>query len=181
MRSIYDPSGYPAGVPNPYGVRVHAWNGGPMDMGTRYHGAVPTRPMWSGETVPMPLNGLGAESVNLVPIQEQLNRELAVLSACRPVAIDGAVGPRFCGAMRIVAYEIPDGPTAMALKTVEPLCEGIDGEYWPVHECGKWPPQREIDSQTKTEASMVGPAMLGVAILGLLAVIVRSGKKEMGR
>lgn len=58
MRSIYDPSTYPQGVPNPYGPRVHAWNG---DQGTRYHGPIYTRPMatfpkrvrplWSGESL----------------------------------------------------------------------------------------------------------------------------------
>lgn len=58
MRSIYDPSTYPQGVLNPYGPRVHAWNG---DQGTRYHGPIYTRPMatfpgharplWSGESL----------------------------------------------------------------------------------------------------------------------------------
>lgn len=58
MASIYDPRTYPQGVPNPYGPRVHAWNG---DQGTRYHGPIYTRPMatfpgharplWSGESL----------------------------------------------------------------------------------------------------------------------------------
>lgn len=43
-KSIYDPATYPAGVPNPYGPRVHAWNGGPWDQGTRFHGAIYDRP-----------------------------------------------------------------------------------------------------------------------------------------
>lgn len=42
--SIYDPDNYPQGVPNPLGPRVHAWTGGPLDEGTRYHGAIWTRP-----------------------------------------------------------------------------------------------------------------------------------------
>lgn len=42
--SIYDPDNYPQGVPNPLGPRVHAWTGGPFDEGTRYHGAIWTRP-----------------------------------------------------------------------------------------------------------------------------------------
>lgn len=42
--SIYDHHNYPQGVPNPLGPRVHAWTGGPMDEGTRYHGAIWTRP-----------------------------------------------------------------------------------------------------------------------------------------
>lgn len=55
----YDPSSYPQGVPNPYGPRVHAWNGGAWDQGTRYHGSVWTRPQqrirWSNR----PIAGLG--------------------------------------------------------------------------------------------------------------------------
>lgn len=44
MKSIYDPSTYPRGVPNPYGPRVHAWTGGPFSEGSRFHGPVYTRP-----------------------------------------------------------------------------------------------------------------------------------------
>lgn len=45
MASIYDPKTYPQGVPNPYGPRVHAWHGGPLNEGTRFHGPVYGRPM----------------------------------------------------------------------------------------------------------------------------------------
>jgi hypothetical protein len=44
MAMSYDPSTYPQDVPNPLGPRVHAWNGGPWDQGTRFRGAVWTRP-----------------------------------------------------------------------------------------------------------------------------------------
>jgi hypothetical protein len=83
MPMDYDPESYPHGVPNPFGPRVHAWNGGPMDQGTRYHGSVWTRPqaspssdsqlwqergIWAGpdwsawsnnEAYPGPMDGLG--------------------------------------------------------------------------------------------------------------------------
>ena len=59
-RSIYDPASYPQGVPNPYGPRVHAWNGGPWDQGTRYHGSVWTRPQWNeAEYAARPFAGVG--------------------------------------------------------------------------------------------------------------------------
>lgn len=44
MTSIYDNRHYPAGVPSPYGPRVHAWTGGPFNEGSRFHGPVYTRP-----------------------------------------------------------------------------------------------------------------------------------------
>jgi hypothetical protein len=60
-RSIYDPASYPQGVPNPWGPRVHAWNGGPWDQGTRYHGSVWTRPQWNeAEYAARPFAGVGA-------------------------------------------------------------------------------------------------------------------------
>jgi len=58
--SMYDPASYPRGVPNPYGPRVHAWNGGPWDQGTRYHGSVWTRPQWDPRWAARPFAGLGA-------------------------------------------------------------------------------------------------------------------------
>lgn len=60
-RSIYDPAGYPPGVPNPFGARVHAWNGGPWDQGTRYHGPIYDRPQWGQTWIDRPsLQGVGA-------------------------------------------------------------------------------------------------------------------------
>lgn len=63
-RSIYDPAGYPPGVPNPYGGRIHAWNEGPAAYGTRYHGSVWTKPMWSPELVQRPIRGIGGLDVD---------------------------------------------------------------------------------------------------------------------
>lgn len=60
FRFSYDPNTYPEGVPNPYGVRVHAWKGGPLNEGTRYHGPVYTRPMFDQDRwAARPLGGLG--------------------------------------------------------------------------------------------------------------------------
>lgn len=59
--SIYDPASYPQGVPNPYGVMVHAWKGGPYNEGTRYHGPVYTRPDYRLPWEARPLYGVGAE------------------------------------------------------------------------------------------------------------------------
>ena len=56
-RSIYDPSTYPQGVPNPYGVRVHAWTGGPFNEGQRFHGPVYTRPQATFPWHERPLQG----------------------------------------------------------------------------------------------------------------------------
>jgi hypothetical protein len=64
MAMNYDPSSYPQGVPNPYGARVHAWNGGPWNQGTRYHGSVWTRPDWRPQFLPRPISGLGAVQVD---------------------------------------------------------------------------------------------------------------------
>jgi hypothetical protein len=60
--SIYDPASYPQGVPNPYGIMVHAWKGGPLNEGTRYHGPVYTRPVYSLPWEPRPLWGVGADA-----------------------------------------------------------------------------------------------------------------------
>jgi len=57
--SIYDPKTYPQGVPNPYGPRVHAWHGGPLNEGTRYHGPVYGRPMATFPWHERPLWGFG--------------------------------------------------------------------------------------------------------------------------
>jgi len=67
MSSIYDPSTYPRGVPNPYGPRVHAWNDGPYAQGTRYHGSVWTRPMWGAPWRPRPFAGLGQTAAEQIP------------------------------------------------------------------------------------------------------------------
>lgn len=53
----YNPMSYPAGVPNPYGPRVHAWKGGPYNEGTRYHGPIYTRPMARFRYAATPLRG----------------------------------------------------------------------------------------------------------------------------
>jgi hypothetical protein len=62
MKSLYDPSTYPQGVPNPYGPRVHAWNGGPWDQGTRYHGAIYDRPQATFPWHERPLAAVGGEN-----------------------------------------------------------------------------------------------------------------------
>lgn len=69
MPSIYDPSTYPQGVPNPYGPRVHAWNGGPWDQGTRYHGAIYDRPQATLPWQERPLWGVGE------PVVSSVNRQ----------------------------------------------------------------------------------------------------------
>lgn len=69
-RSIYDPETYPEGVPSPYGPRVHAWNGGPWDQGTRFHGAIYDRPQATFPWHERPLWGVenaGGEGFVLSP------------------------------------------------------------------------------------------------------------------
>jgi hypothetical protein len=67
--SMYDPASYPKGVPNPYGARVHAWNSGPYAQGTRYHGAVWTRPAYRLPWQRRPIAGLGVEGGSSLPWQ----------------------------------------------------------------------------------------------------------------
>ncbi len=58
MTSIYNPSTYPKGVPNPYGFRIHPY-------ATRYHGPVYTRPEFRKEWRSRPLNGLGGTNMEV--------------------------------------------------------------------------------------------------------------------
>jgi hypothetical protein len=67
MASIYDPSTYPKGVPNPFGIMVHAWNDGPYAQGTRYHGSVWTRPQSRTPWRPRPFAGLGQAQGGDIP------------------------------------------------------------------------------------------------------------------
>lgn len=63
--SIYDPSTYPQGVPNPYTPRVHAWGTREQNSwlahGTRYHGPNYVRPMFSKPWQGRPLMGVGQD------------------------------------------------------------------------------------------------------------------------
>jgi hypothetical protein len=60
--SIYDPSKYPQGVPNPYVPRVHAWgNDSWLPQGTRYHGPNYVRPMFGKPWQSRPLMGIGQD------------------------------------------------------------------------------------------------------------------------
>ncbi len=87
MPSIYDPSTYPQGVPNPLGPRVHAWTGGPFNEGQRFHGPVYTRPQATLPWQERPLWGVGSE-----PIVGSASRQWWDDPAYQAIRVVGYVG-----------------------------------------------------------------------------------------
>jgi hypothetical protein len=87
----YDPASYPAGVPNPLGVRVHAWKGGPRNEGTRYHGPIYTRPAYRLPWHETPLWGVGQETDEAVLV-EASNSNLKLYAGLGAGALVGLLG-----------------------------------------------------------------------------------------
>jgi hypothetical protein len=128
MKSLYDPSTYPQGVPNPYGPRVHAWTGGPFDEGTRFHGAVYTRPQATFPWHERPLWSGGVQGVGAEPVVSSVNRQWwddPAYQAVRTIAYVGSMAGTIGGAYH--GYKRNNGSVGWAIGWAI-----LGSLFWPI-------------------------------------------------
>lgn len=175
-RSTYDPATYPAGVPNPLGPRVHAWNDYSGAYGTRYHGGVWTRPQQRFGYAAHPLSGVVGLGLAEVPWPCW---DVPGFSDCH-VACQSAGAAECQGSVPGGLPYWVDRGYASLQECVDDLGRACDFQQCIPAHC---PEHAPVPRQGTTRMGMPGPSkqawlVMGGVGLGMLAVAVYLNRRK---
>lgn len=159
--SIYDPSTYPEGVPNPYTPRMHAWGTREQNSwlahGTRYHGPNYVRPMFAKPWQGRPLMGWFGLTAN------QFQASCPVFKDDEGVRT--YTGEEIPAVIVEGSYICPNGVVPHFSCGQTPITAVADGAGWvPEKECDLAREQRIA----KSNRLIAGTFALGLGVVGAL-------------